>query len=368
MALRSISGPTVINFQPSYKDSTSFLHSSCDSLNLPAKRSASARLEVPTSSASPNYPNALIENTSPSASSVSSVSEDRSGRRQKSGFSSQPDRRVMNHEKGWSSVEWSQGDVLDKEKNGSVKQQSVSHDIPRQALQPILASTSKIPTLPRPLHRRSNTQPVSIDKARVIREKPNPFRRWMSTLRRAGEKESVMLQQREKCGALDESAEHLPRNDLPTSRQWPKRRTRSSSGTSSAFVTGVKSASISLATSAPTSRAHFRRTLRSSEQSSQKARSSVIGYQSLARSLVEDQSPATPTIDQASFNRAIKRRDTLRELVHTEEGYVADLKVLVNVCIRLNLSTSIADANSGLLYSASSCFAAWLSQHDANQQ
>ena len=339
MALRSISGPTRISFQSSHKDPSPFLHTPSDPSNLPVKRPTSTRLEVPASSPPPIYPNALIENTSPSASSFSSVSEDCVGRQRKSGLPSQPHRRAMDRESGWSSIEWSQGDAPDHEHSGSDKQPSVFQEVPRQALQPISAGSSKVATLPRPLHRRANTQPVSIAKAKVVTEKPNPFKRWMSTLRRAGEKEPVTLRQRENRWALDESAEHLPHKYLPAARQRSQRRTRSSSGTSSALVTGVKSASISLATisAPPASRAQFRRTLRSSDQSSQKARSSVIGYQSLARSLVEDRSPATPAIDQASFNRAVKRRNTFEELVHTEESYVADLKVLVNVCACLKL-------------------------------
>ena len=334
MALRSISGPTIINFQPSRKESSPFLPNSSHVSNLPGKRPVSAKLEVPSGSSSLNHSNALVENTSPSASSFSSKSEDNMGRQRKHRICSQPHRQPVEHESGWSSMEWSQGDAPDRRRNSSVKHRSTSQEAPRKVLQPLSASTSTITSLPRPLHRRAKTQLVSITNSKILAEKPNPFKRWMSTLRRAGEKEPVTLRQREHRWALDESAEQLPQKNPHNSRQRLQRRTRSSSATSSALVNGVTSASISLVTvsAPPTSRTHFRRALRSSENSSQKARSSIKGYQSLARSLVEDRSPATSAIDQASFNRAIKRRNTLDELVQTEESYVADLKVLVNVC------------------------------------
>lgn len=36
-------------------------------------------------------------------------------------------------------------------------------------------------------------------------------------------------------------------------------------------------------------------------------------------------------IDEAAWGRAVQRRQTLEELVSSEESYIADLKVLINV-------------------------------------
>ena len=356
MSLHSCSGSNALEPQPHWKNPLPIVRNHSDTSILPSKRSVSARLEVPKIPKVSSYPNALVENTSPSASSFSSISlsEDHFATRRKAGLPPQPVREALLHESAYSSTEWSRGVTIDHESDRVDNKEGNSQEAPRQELQPIQAGTKRLPTLQKPQHRRANTQPGPIAKAKIASERSHPFRRWMNTLRRAGEKEPVMLRQRENRWALDESAECLPQMNPPTYRQRPQRRTRSTSGTSSAFITGVKTASISLATisAPPTSRANFRRTLRSSDQSSHKARSFVTGIHSFVTSLVEDRSPATPAIDQASFNRAVQRRKTLEELVHTEESYVADLKVLVNVCFPCGmvLTDMVTDKLLGLFY------------------
>ena len=338
MSLHSFSGPTAVEPQLRWKDSLPIVRNRSDTSIFSTKRSVSARLEVPPKSAFFGHSNTLVENTCPSASSFSSISlsEDHSGTRRNQAVPPMSVQESMCHESGWSSMEWSQGNTPDHELDCSDKKHGGSQEAQRQELHTIQAGMRRVTTLQKPQHIRANTQPVPIAKETITSEKSHPFRKWMSTLRRAGEKEPVILQQREKRWALNEQIENLAQKSPPTHRQRSQGHTRSTSGTSSAFVTGVNSASISLATvSAPASRHNYRKTLRSSDQSSQKARSVVTGIHRFATSLLEDRSPATPAIDQASFNRALQRRKTLEELVHTEESYIADLKVLVNVCLFL---------------------------------
>jgi hypothetical protein len=89
-------------------------------------------------------------------------------------------------------------------------------------------------------------------------------------------------------------------------------------------VTAVKSASISLASFSVVQRS--RRTGVSSRQQ-RTDRSSNIGR------LSEDSSyfARATLIDQAAINRLIQRRRVIEEIINTEEGYVADIKFLMNV-------------------------------------
>ena len=157
-------------------------------------------------------------------------------------------------------------------------------------------------------------------------EEAHPFRRWMSTLHRRKQYQPKTVQPRVERWALDDS-DMPPTEDVALTDQRISRHKKSSSFASSGFVTAVKSASISLATLsvAPHSRKARRSTLiRSSHRSSRLS-------QSLYRPSMDASSSSVRIIDEAARERAIKRRRILEELLSTEEGYVADLKVLVNV-------------------------------------
>ena len=108
------------------------------------------------------------------------------------------------------------------------------------------------------------------------------------------------------------------------------RHQKSSSESSSAFVTAVKSASISLASFsiAPTSK----RTGTSSRQNKTNisSKASNVGRQSEDNSLIA----RTAVVDQGVTNRLLQRRHVLEELIATEENYVADVKFLQNVSKR----------------------------------
>jgi len=103
---------------------------------------------------------------------------------------------------------------------------------------------------------------------------------------------------------------------------------KSLSGSSLGFVTAVKSASVSLASFGVAPRS--RRTGRSSryQRTDQGSRASNVGIR-----LSEDSSCLAKgaIMDEAVNARSLQRQQVLEEIIRTEEGYVADIKFLMNV-------------------------------------
>lgn len=154
-----------------------------------------------------------------------------------------------------------------------------------------------------------------------------PFRRWMSTIRRKSSRIKVFAP-RDDRWSLEDYSECKPTAPVPQYEDVRAERThghqKTSSWSSSGFVTAVKSATVSLA---PLSLAHqSRRTKRSAFLRSSK-RSSGRSH----RASVDSSQGSGQVVDEAAWARAIQRRRTLEELVSSEESYIADLKVLVNV-------------------------------------
>jgi hypothetical protein len=103
--------------------------------------------------------------------------------------------------------------------------------------------------------------------------------------------------------------------------------TKSSSLSSIGFVSAVKTASISLASF--TGPATSRKTRQSAQQRSG-TRSSRFSDNEARLSIDSSGLPAA-VIDEGTRDRAVKRRRVLEELLSTEESYIADLKILINV-------------------------------------
>ncbi len=150
-----------------------------------------------------------------------------------------------------------------------------------------------------------------------------PFRRWMSTLRHKNLSGRKSLTVRTERWSLDDCEDSEQRKGVARSRHQ-----KTSSHSSSAFITAVKTASISLASFsvAPISRhaarsSQFRNEHRNSEQSQTDGRPSMDNNRKLSGAFM----------DEAAWDRAHSRRKILEELVSSEESYVADLKVLTNV-------------------------------------
>lgn len=153
--------------------------------------------------------------------------------------------------------------------------------------------------------------------------KPHIFSKWMRTLRHKNPDN-----QSTERWSLDSSDK--PKNDeLPAFASAGKKHNKSSSTSSSGFVTAVKSASTSLAalSVAPNSRKTQGSTIERSNK-----RSSRLSHSS-DRTSLERCSESVPALEAAARDRAIQRRRILEELVNSEESYIADLKVLLNVSV-----------------------------------
>jgi hypothetical protein len=171
-----------------------------------------------------------------------------------------------------------------------------------------------------------------------------PFRRWMSTLRR-----------RHAQRWKDQLTE-VPRLSFETtdgtsiiSRSLSKvnesvRRTSGSMSSSMGYVTAMKSASMTIGGSsiAPRSDAGLQGKARIGNRSS--------NYSEARRSL-DNHAALGPVLDESAWLRSLQRRKVVEELIASEESYIADLKVLINVChaqIRLKLTNQCVCL--GLLY------------------
>lgn len=154
-----------------------------------------------------------------------------------------------------------------------------------------------------------------------------PFRRWMTTLRHKNSRRKGALIPRRERWSLDDFDETEPAKLAIPQDEGGSRHKKSSSWSSSGFVTAVKSATVSLG---PLSAAPQRRRTRTSTQLRSSNRSSGIS-DGLNRASIDSSQGSTQIIDEAAWNRAIQRRRTLEELISSEESYIADLKVLINV-------------------------------------
>jgi hypothetical protein len=159
----------------------------------------------------------------------------------------------------------------------------------------------------------------SSDKAR------KPFHKWMKTLRRRAVQRQNMVPSKEPL-----FPDRLPANNhgfrLPRSYHTRK----SSSGSSAAFVTAMKSASVSVVGTSFLSKSR-RNTLRSSHGHSRTDRSSgaSIAHPRLSTDSTWAEGPIV--VDQAVTERSLQRRRILEELVETEESYIGDVRFLMNV-------------------------------------
>ncbi|KAH0542149.1 hypothetical protein FGG08_003449 [Glutinoglossum americanum] len=146
-----------------------------------------------------------------------------------------------------------------------------------------------------------------------------PFYRWIETLKRKKIRHRTSIPGLHKGKAYD---------DLDSSSAYESHRhTKSSSYSSMGFVSAVKTASISLASF--TGPSASRKTRQSAQQRSG-TRSSRFSDNEARLSIDSSGMPAA-VIDEGTRERAIKRRRILEELLSTEESYIADLKILINL-------------------------------------
>lgn len=181
-------------------------------------------------------------------------------------------------------------------------------------------------------HRRVQQKPkLEVDKLSVVTTSAtkHPFRRWMKSVRERSPGPSRSLKVREERWSLDDFDES---KHPSTPRKRGRGHKKSSSWSSSGILTAVRSATANLTVAHPN---YIER-----PSTSQKSnRSSGITEEAKPASLDKSQ-VILHLMDEAAWDRARQRRRTLEEIVSSEESYVADLKVLVNVRIRPQLLSS----------------------------
>ncbi|EXF86532.1 RhoGEF domain-containing protein [Colletotrichum fioriniae PJ7] len=157
--------------------------------------------------------------------------------------------------------------------------------------------------------------------------KRGPFHKWMRTLhRRAKQRPRPMNGDGSLPWKLLDSAD----------RSALSRRTRhrrSSSGSSFGFVAAVKSASVSLASGSAITRP--RGNSRRSLAYSKTERSSRGSFTATRFSEDSCNVEWSVEVDPLATERALQRRRILEELISTEEGYIADVRFLMNVYITI---------------------------------
>jgi len=162
----------------------------------------------------------------------------------------------------------------------------------------------------------------------VFAASPQPFRRWMSTLRRRH-----MHRHKDPISEVPALAIEISEDDVNLSTLHPPlvplsetgRRFSDSMSSSLGCVTHVKSASItvasvSIAPRSDTGALHGRVRLGNRSSHYSEARKSTDSHRALG-----------PILDESAWLRSVQRRKIVEELISSEESYIADLKVLINV-------------------------------------
>jgi hypothetical protein len=156
-----------------------------------------------------------------------------------------------------------------------------------------------------------------------------PFYKWMKTLHKRSAR-------RREISVVDEPIPPHFTVDGASSPRWrPAHHRRSSSGSSFGFVTAVKSASVSLTSVSllARSRKNTVRSSRARSRTDRSSRASVSGARLSEDSACPDRQMA---MDPAVLERSLQRRRILEELITTEEGYIGDVRFLMNVCLTRN--------------------------------
>lgn len=150
------------------------------------------------------------------------------------------------------------------------------------------------------------------------------FRRWMSTIRKRKRTNRRLLPADVPPVVIEASSPPKSAQQTPH-RFLPGHRKSDSLVSSLGFVTAVKSASITIAS---TSMASFSRyTHTKSPRSRRFANNSANSGSDVVRKSID----SVAAMDEAAMKRSRRRREKVEELIRTEEGYLNDLKALCNV-------------------------------------
>lgn len=169
-------------------------------------------------------------------------------------------------------------------------------------------------------------------KETIVDRTPTPFHKWMRTLRRRAVR-------RQHTMTMDDLLFDPPStNDLFLDTNKSGHHRQSSSGSSFRFVEAVKTASVSLASGSIFARSR-QNSMRSSRTKTHTDRSSRVSISSNRGSEDSAGLDKPRVLDKAAVERSLQRRRILEELISTEEGYIGDIRFLINVG---DLSTTIS--------------------------
>ena len=154
-----------------------------------------------------------------------------------------------------------------------------------------------------------------------------PFQKWVKSLHRRANNRSRRLRGSHVDPSRDRFSEDDPYSLLPG-----RVHTKSSSGSSFAFVSAVKSASIGLASISTRTKSRLG-TMHSRDRSrtDRSSRLSVPAPRFSEDSAIN--SELVPPVDPAAIQRSLQRRSILEELITTEEDYIGDVRFLMNVSL-----------------------------------
>lgn len=149
-------------------------------------------------------------------------------------------------------------------------------------------------------------------------QQPRPFYKWVKTLNRR----RIARRHLRRLGTSDQTRSDTSNGGTRSSIS----RRNSSSISSLAYVSAIRDASISCASTslAPSSRKFQSRSSKRLSKTDRSSRTSFSARQS------EDERPSAQ-VDLATLERANHRRRILEELIETEEGYIGDIKFLIKV-------------------------------------
>ena len=160
-------------------------------------------------------------------------------------------------------------------------------------------------------------------------QSPRPFHKWMRSLQRKAR------QRRSLRGLISGTLPRwIPGNEYggDTSPRSSSHHQSSSSGSSFRFVSAVRSASVSLASVSIVTRSKRNMALSQCvSRTDRSSRASVSGPRVSEDSAMHEN---TDAIDAAATERSLQRRRILEELISTEEGYIGDVRFLMNVSHR----------------------------------
>jgi hypothetical protein len=171
----------------------------------------------------------------------------------------------------------------------------------------------------------------------------SPFSRWIKTLRKRSMHRSIILQNSGARWTLDDF-DLLPRTPQHQLGFPSNHRKTPSTVSSLAFITAVKSASITLASLSIHPRS--RKSMQTNHwQEHQQPRGSID-------SMVAN---TIPLMDDNTWARSVQRRRIIEEIVTSEESYIRDMKTLINVPRPMNAYSRHAKGRFlGILHRASS--------------